>query len=928
MNAEKLRSIGQSLIAVADGHSNLDDTLRELFENLPDRIRGLIYDKIKSISSHQLVTESLVHRGSTDKHDEHISRNEHDGHGAESNERADGDGDTSQDERCLTTCEAPLPTAAPPSGALVGIEEKSQGEDLFEVQPGHSKFLDHWAKWPETFFDKDPSTNLSVGIYQFVIDIENSQDLNAIKLRYTFRQLYLSRESWARYQTDEFNKTLANDYTKSQESTIRTWLKEGHLYDLLCRRFGIGCLFCDVVSRPDARKLSLPTEKKPKRLAYEKLLRDLDRRKLGDVSEKYKPAADKIASYMEEKQIAAGLLRVTKRAADELSRDPRETRSKKVCRRTGPDQPSITQDDLTCDTGHVSTGPGTGRVADDGRNDGSGPQNAAVVIRDDQLRTPSPQPTSRNRLHESLEQNVIPSNPKTTAATMSTTLTPSPASNTDAETQPGRENTLSDRLQTESQNPDAVSSALSSSSNSLPADGPPRSGHTASSHPNSEIPQEQPPFLQSPSHTDISSVSAPMPDKFNSMPSQQQSSHIQQQHSQFHGDDLQTSQQSKIIGHMDMSEAVASVSTPVPEPRYFESSQNINEKSAGQESAPILAQGEEDQQPGSSHSELQNRDWDIEAGAEHAGIPDTCPQADNTRTYNLLNESQDSRSATESCQSGYCPSPATNDDAVVNAGRHLRRSPTERGRTDDESTSPLLPNDVHDQTKRFSSQQRAELSSSERTTTNSGPTGHPTSSLVESRQEDTSPNVGNAYHWQTESTSNTSFSWNQLPDQNSQAHSMSLESSACLQGQRPSAPDSTQAEMLLTTTDSGLGFHGSDVMGNYAHNASLCSLENFDQPVLQQPGTQYQEASPQRLQSPSRTTILGTARLPQAEVNNGMKANDNLASVGDSRGHGSPQQMDPNMFWNMVVTSEFGYGCWGEYGDFDVSKPGLPSLET
>ncbi|KAF4455916.1 hypothetical protein F53441_1854 [Fusarium austroafricanum] len=360
--------------------------LRELFENLPDRIRGRIYDNIKSISSHQQATESLVHRGSADKHDEHISSNGHDGDGAESNERADGDGDTSQDERCLTACEAPLPTAAPPSGALVEIEEESQGDELFEVQPGHSEFLAKWAESPSTFFDNGTSTNLSVGIYQFVIDIEKSQNLNVIRLRYTFRQLYLCRQSWTRYETTEFNKALVPNYDDSQESTIRSWLREGHLYELLCRRFGIGCLFCDVVlGRPEARSVSLPTKKTPNPPAYEKLLRDLDRRKLGDVSEKYKPAADRIASHMEEKQIAAGLLRVPKRAADELSRDPGETRSKKIRRRTGPDQLSITQDDLMCDTGHVSTGPGTGRVADDGRNDGSGPQNAAVGIRGDQF---------------------------------------------------------------------------------------------------------------------------------------------------------------------------------------------------------------------------------------------------------------------------------------------------------------------------------------------------------------------------------------------------------------------------------------------------------------------------------------------------------------------------------------------------------------
>ncbi|VTT78661.1 unnamed protein product [Fusarium fujikuroi] len=579
MNAEKLRSIGQSLIAVADGHRKLDDSLKDLFDNLPDCILQLIYDKIKSVSGHQLVTESGLHRGSTDKHNEHISRNEHYGDGAESNARADGDRDTSQDERCLTTCEAPLLTADSTSGALVGIEEKSQGEELFEVQPGHSQFLDEWAKSPDTFFNGDNPTKLDVGIYQFVINLENSQDLNAIKLRYTFRQLYLSRKSWGRYQTEEFNETLLTHYTKSQESKIRTWLKEGHLYDLLCTEFGIGCLFCDVVSRPDARKLSLPKDKKHEGPAYRKLLRYLDRRKLGAVSEKYKTAADNIASYMEHKQIEAGLLRVPKRPADGVSRDPRETRSKKVCRRNSPDQPScfviqdstgnshvehssdqfllrqstvsITQDSLTYGTSQESAGTGTEMVADDDGSgdgiDGHEPPNAALGLRNDQLSIPSPLSTSYNLLQRFPENNAMLSSPKTTAATMSTTSTPSPAPNTDAETQPRRGNSLSDRLQTEIQRPDTVSGAPPLGSSFLLGDGSPLSGLTASSH------------------TDISSASASTPDKFNAIPSQQQSSHEQPQNSQLHVDDLHTSQQSTIIGHMDMEESIAGVSAPASE---------------------------------------------------------------------------------------------------------------------------------------------------------------------------------------------------------------------------------------------------------------------------------------------------------------------------------------------------------------------------
>ncbi|KAI8396440.1 hypothetical protein FOFC_20988 [Fusarium oxysporum] len=913
--------------------SNISDDLRSLASSLfavADEAIDLSNDE--SIQKASPSSTTIVPSKYKQKHDEHILRNTRDSDGASGSEttRSDEDGEASQDHRRLTTREASSLTKLRSSNDAVDKTKRKYEEkklESFEADPKYLESLDGWIESPETFFSENIKVTLGRGICQFLIAIDASKDLNSIKRRYILRQIYLSKLSWKRYKKEQFNSKLVGDGETVPDSTIRFWIKEGEFYEFLCNKFGIGCLFCDVATAKTARTMSLPTNGEPKKPKLDKFIATLRDRNIAAVSEQYTLAATEIASYMRNKQIEAGLLKPPKRAADELSYDTPGMPLKKVCRRTGPDQPSRLMIQDSAGSSHARQS--TDSNSSGGRNDGSGPQNAAAGILDDELSISSPHSTSCNRLYESLEQNTIPSNCKTTTITMSTTSTPSPAPNTDAETQPRRENSLSDRLQTEIQRPGAVSGAFPSGSSPLPAAGSARCDHTVSSHANSGTPRAQPPFLPSPSHTDMSSITAPMLHESNSMPSRQQSSYEQQQSNQFHGDDLQASRQPTIIGQMDMNETVASFITPVPEPLHFESSQNINEKSAGQGSATIVAHNEEEEQhSGSSHRELQNRGWDIEAGAEHARNPDTCPQADNTRTYNLLNESQDSRSATESCQSRYCPSPATNDDAMVNAGRHLRRSPTERGSTDDESTSPLLPNDVHDQTKRFSNQRRAELSSSERTTRNWGPTGHPTSSLVESRQEDTSPNVGNAYHWQTESTSNTSLSWNELPDQNSQARSMSLESSACLQGQRPSTPDSTQAEMLLTTTDSGLGFRGSDVMGNLVHNASLCLLENFDQPVLQQPGTQYQEASPQRLQSPSRTTILGTARPPQAEVNNGMKASDNLASVGDSRGHGSPQQMDPNMFWNMVATSEFGYSCWGEYGDFDVSKPGLPSLET
>ncbi|EGU87798.1 hypothetical protein FOPG_16811 [Fusarium oxysporum f. sp. conglutinans race 2 54008] len=173
---------------------------------------------------------------------------------------------------------------------------------------------------------------------------------------------------------------------------------------------------------------------------------------------------------------------------------------------------------------------------------------------------------------------------------------------------------------------------------------------------------------------------------------------------------------------------------------------------------------------------------------------DTGTQADTMRTHNLLDASQDSQSATDSCQSRDCSGPATNDDAMVNTGQPLQPSPAERATdsiisnyeygctstnfstlpdkqaaTQDlqEHTmaedppfpcSPILPNSLHDQTKRFQSQQRAELSSSERTTTSWSATGLPSPSLVEPGQEGASSDIRDAYDRQSGSTPNIRFS--------------------------------------------------------------------------------------------------------------------------------------------------------------------------
>jgi hypothetical protein len=203
------------------------------------------------------VNESLaLQSGPADKHDEPVSRNRHDSDGADASERtrADEDGETPQDEHSLTIRQAPSLTEIPSSNGPADETKKHDKKkpDDFEADSKYLEALGGWIKSPETFFDEDVTVKIGPGIYQFVNALEKSQDLNAIKLKYTLRQLALSRDSWSRTETKEFIAKLTGDaINAAAESTIRSWIKEGHLYHFLCQNFGNGCLFCDVVPRKE-----------------------------------------------------------------------------------------------------------------------------------------------------------------------------------------------------------------------------------------------------------------------------------------------------------------------------------------------------------------------------------------------------------------------------------------------------------------------------------------------------------------------------------------------------------------------------------------------------------------------------------------------------------------------------------------------------
>ncbi|KAG7403423.1 hypothetical protein Forpe1208_v016427 [Fusarium oxysporum f. sp. rapae] len=283
--------------------------------------------------------------------------------------------------------------------------------------------------------------------------------------------------------------------------------------------------------------------------------------------------------------------------------------------------------------------------------------------------------------------------------------------------------------------------------------------------------------------------------------------------------------------------------------------------------------------------------------------------------------SQDSRSATHSCQSGHCSSPATNDDAMVGTGQPLPQSPAERSTGDGISSSelgctsthfsasvpdgqaavrglrehtmaedppfprsPNLSNGLHDQTKRFPSQQRAELSSSERTTKTWSTTGFPSPSHVEPGQEVASSDIRDAYDQQPDNTPNTRFSRTSL--------------TPC-QFQPPRSHPASEPS--------------SSVSGLHSHGVVTQSALTWCEASLSASGQTTSTMRPTSIDSTSFTSFRSSENIPRLEdstlpglfqpiCDSALASNRDFAF--DAQATNYPGEASPESYWNMVNTMD------------------------
>jgi hypothetical protein len=112
------------------------------------------------------------------------------------------------------------------------------------------KDIKRWIRSPNDFFAATgPGSEEGFEICRYIHQIEKSQSLSAMQLRFALRSLYLSKVSWKGFKARDFRTKLAENGATVADSTFRAWVKEGCFYDLLCREFGLHILFFDIGDR-------------------------------------------------------------------------------------------------------------------------------------------------------------------------------------------------------------------------------------------------------------------------------------------------------------------------------------------------------------------------------------------------------------------------------------------------------------------------------------------------------------------------------------------------------------------------------------------------------------------------------------------------------------------------------------------------------
>ena len=133
-----------------------------------------------------------------------------------------------------------------PTDEEVELTVESAPEDLaLETQINYfsDEDLKLWANEPEEFLNPKGFNIERLSVVRYIQEVEGSQALSEVRLRFALRQLWLSFESWHPLPQEDFKEKLGYNVNKVARSTWASWKKEGRIYSLLSSKHGIGVLF-------------------------------------------------------------------------------------------------------------------------------------------------------------------------------------------------------------------------------------------------------------------------------------------------------------------------------------------------------------------------------------------------------------------------------------------------------------------------------------------------------------------------------------------------------------------------------------------------------------------------------------------------------------------------------------------------------------
>ncbi|KAG7423517.1 hypothetical protein Forpi1262_v015281 [Fusarium oxysporum f. sp. raphani] len=306
MITDELRRFAEVALAITDNHTGVEDGLRQailtcfqlVWQGLPNEARCAVTKFQGSPDTEQSPRTRPPSRPVKRKAD-----------------RFTAPTSSENDQPCSTAHNRPVVEAhaevKPPERGLAESRFIDTPKKKRRIDTNSSNFppeedINRWIQSPKDFF-------IDTGL--------ESEGISRISVRFT--SILSLKSVMARLQTASIQKKLGEDAASVRDSTFRAWVKEGYVYFLLGREFGLHTLFLDVLNRREAQRMNLSPNVDSKSESdiqqqykedTEKCLSNLEFVDIGfpkETSPLFKSAAEAISKHLEQAQIDAGILKVS-----------------------------------------------------------------------------------------------------------------------------------------------------------------------------------------------------------------------------------------------------------------------------------------------------------------------------------------------------------------------------------------------------------------------------------------------------------------------------------------------------------------------------------------------------------------------------------------------------------------------------------------